>query len=121
MTEAADGEFAEYVAYEDFRSGLPAGRFRVIVDPKLARRYVSQRLMLVVVVLPVIGVGMALALTGRTWPGLALIAAGVLLNRVVMWQAGRILLHLALHDPKTYLQVTYLQVTQAGVMEVRRV
>ena len=116
MTEAADGEYAEYVAYEDFRSGLPAGRFRVIVDPKLARRYVSQRLMLVVVVLPVIGVGMALALTGRTWPGLALIATGVLLNRVVMWQAGRILLHLALHDPKTYLQVT-----QSGVMEVRRV
>lgn len=115
MTDAAAGEFAEYVAYEDFRSGLPAGRFRVIVDPKLARRYVSQRLMLIVVVVPLIGVGMALALTGRPWGGAALIAAGVLLNRVVMWQAGRILLHLALHDAKTYLQVT-----QAGVMEVRR-
>ncbi|MEJ5989940.1 hypothetical protein WG902_08080 [Ramlibacter sp. PS3R-8] len=116
MADAASGEFAEYVAHEDFRSGLPAGRFRVIVDPKLARRYVSQRLLLVVVVLPVIGVGIALALTGRTWPGALLIAAGVLLNRVVMWQAGRILLHLALRDAKTYEQVT-----QGGVMEVRRV
>ena len=116
MADAAGEEFAEYVAYEDFRSGLPAGRFRVIVDPKLSRRYVSQRLMLVVLVLPIIGVGMALALTGRTWPGAFLIGAGVLLNRVVMWQAGRILLHLALTDAKTYEQVT-----QAGVMEVRRV
>ena len=60
------------MAYEDFRSGLPAGRFRVIVDPKLARRYVSQRLMLVVLVLPLIGVGIALAMTGRTWPGAVL-------------------------------------------------
>lgn len=116
MGVAPEGEFAPYVAYEDFRSGLPAGRFRVVVDPKLARRYVSQRLMLVVVVLPVIGVGMALALTGRTWPGALLIAAGVLLNRVVMWQAGRILLYLASRDAKTYAQVT-----QEGVMEVRRV
>jgi hypothetical protein len=115
MGEQADGEFAEYVAYEDFRSGLPAGRFRVVIDPKLARRFVSQRLMLIVLVLPIIGVGIALALTGRTWPGALLIGAGVLLNRVVMWQAGRILLHLALNDEKTYLQAT-----QGGVMEVRR-
>ena len=116
MADSAGEEFAEYVAWEDFRGGLPAGRFRVVVDPKLARRYVSQRLMLIVLVLPIVGVGIALALTGRTWPGALLIGAGVLLNRVVMWQAGRILLHLALNDAKTYEQVT-----QAGVMEVRRV
>jgi hypothetical protein len=115
MAQAAAGEFAEYVAYEDFRSGLPAGRFRVIVDPKLARRYVSQRLMLIVFVLPLIGVGLALALTGRTWLGAFLVAAGVLLNRVVMWQAGRIVLYLAAHDAKSYEQIT-----QHGIMEVRR-
>ena len=34
----AEGEYADYVAHEDFRAGLPAGRFRVVVDPKLARR-----------------------------------------------------------------------------------
>ena len=116
MAQAADGDCAEYVPYEDFRSGLPAGRFRVIVDPKLARRYVSQRLLLIVLVLPLIGVGMALALTGRPWPGALLVAGGVLLNRVVMWQSGRIVLHLALNDAKTYEQVT-----QHGIMEVRRV
>ncbi|WP_222623139.1 hypothetical protein [Ramlibacter cellulosilyticus] len=111
----AEAGYAEYVAHEEFRSGLPAGRFRVVVDPKLARRYVAQRLLLLVIVMPVIGVGIALALTGSTWAGAVLVALGVLLNRVVMWQAPRILLHLALRDAKVYEHVT-----QNGVMEVRR-
>ena len=108
-------EFAEYVAYEEFRAGLPAGRFHVVVNPKLARRYVSQRLLLIVFVTPLIGVGLALALTGRTWAGAALVALGVLLNRAVSWQAPKILLHLALRDRRVYEQAT-----QNGVMEVRR-
>ena len=112
---ANEGEFAEYIAHEEFRAGLPAGRLRVVVDPKLARRYVAQRLMLIVVVMPVIGVGLALALTGRTWPGALMVAAGVLLNRVVMWQAPKILLHMALRDPAVYEFVTH-----NGLMEVRR-
>ena len=112
---AQQGDFADYVAHEDFRRGLPAGRFQVVVNPKLARRYVSQRLLLIVVLMPVIGVGLALALTGRTWAGALLVAGGILLNRVVMWQAPKILLHMALRDPAVYDFVT-----QNGVMEVRR-
>jgi hypothetical protein len=108
-------EHTEYVAHEEFRAGLPAGRFRVVVDPKLARRYVAQRLLLLVIVMPVIGAGIALALTGATWAGAGLVVLGVLLNRVVMWQAPRILLQLALRDPKVYEHVT-----QNGLMEVRR-
>lgn len=110
-----DGEFAEYIGHEEFRAGLPAGRFRVIVDPKLARRFVAQRLMLIVFVMPIIGVGLALALTGRTWPGVLLVAAGVLLNRVVRWQAPKILVHMATRDPAVYEFVTH-----NGLMEVRR-
>jgi hypothetical protein len=109
------GGFAEWIPHEEFRTGLPSGRFRVIVDPKLARRYVAQRLLLIVVVMPVIGIGLALALTGRTWPGALLVAAGVLLNRVVMWQAPKILLHMATRDPAVYEFAT-----RHGVMEVRR-
>jgi hypothetical protein len=112
---AASEDFAEYVPHEDFRAGLPAGRFRVVVDPKLARRFVAQRLLLVVVVTPVIGIGLALALTGHTWPGALLVAAGVLLNRVVMWQAPRILLHMAQRDAAVYAFAT-----QNGILEVRR-
>jgi len=114
--QAASGDdFADYVAHEEFRAGLPAGRFRVVVDPKLARRYVSQRLLLLVVVMPVIGLGIALALLGAVWAGAAVVAAGIALNRVVMWQAPRILLHLALRDPKVYAFAT-----EHALMEVRR-
>jgi hypothetical protein len=109
------GEFAEYVSFEDFRAGMPAGRFRLVVNPKLARRWVAQRLMLVVLLMPLIGVGIALVLMRQTWPGALLVAAGVLLNRVVMWQAPRIVLHFALQDAKAYASVT-----QGGVMQVTR-
>jgi hypothetical protein len=115
QTASASGDFAEYIAHEEFRAGLPAGRFRVIVDPKQARRYVARRLLLLVVVTPLIGVGLAFALMGRTWPGALLVAAGVLLNRVVMWQAPKILLHMATRDPAVYEFVTH-----NGLMEVRR-
>lgn len=117
MTVAAadQDEFVEYIAHEDFRAGLPAGRFRVVVNPKLARRFVAQRLLLLVVVMPLVGVGIALALMGRTWLGAGLVAAGVLLNRVVMWQAPRLLLQMALRDRNVYEFVTH-----NGLMEVRR-
>jgi hypothetical protein len=111
----ADHDFAEHVAFEEFRAGLPAGRFRVVVNPKLARRYVAQRLMLMVIVTPVIGAGLALALTGTTWAGALLVFLGVGLNRVVMWQAPKILLYMAAHDAKVYEHAT-----QQAVMEVRR-
>lgn len=108
-------EFAEYVPFEEFRAGLPVGRFRVIVDPRLARRYVAQRLLLLVVLMPVIGVGIALALSGRVWLGAGLVAAGVVLNRLVMWQAPRMVPQWAARDARVYQQVT-----ENGVMEVRR-
>lgn len=107
--------YTEYIAHDEFRSGLPGGRFRLVVDPELARRYVSQRLLLVVFITPIIGVGLALALMRHTWSGALLVAAGVLLHRLVQWQAPRILLHLALRDAAVYEHVT-----QNGIMEVRR-
>lgn len=115
MATQSEDEFAEFIPHEEFRAGLPHGRFHVIVNPKLARRYVAQRLLLLVVVMPVIGVGIALALTGRTWLGASLVAIGVLLNRLTMWQAPTLLLQMATRDAAVYEFVT-----QNGIMEVRR-
>lgn len=115
MAGSSEEAFAEYVPHEEFRSGLPAGRFRVVVNPKLARRYVAQRLLLLVVLMPLIGVGIALVLTGRSVLGAALVFGGVALNRLVAWQAPRLLLQMALRDAAVYEAVT-----QQGVMEVRR-
>lgn len=108
-------EFAEYVPFEEFRAGLPAGRLRVIVDPKLARRFVAQRLLLIVLLMPLIGLGIALALLGARWTGGLMVAAGVVFHRLLMWQAPQILLHMATRDAKVYEHAT-----QHGLMEVRR-
>jgi hypothetical protein len=113
MEETTD--YAQYVAFEEFRAGLPAGRFRVVVDPKLARRYVSQRLLLIVLLTPLIGIGIALALIGARWTGGIMVVTGVVLHRLVMWQAPHILLHMAVRDAKVYDHAT-----QHGLIEVRR-
>jgi hypothetical protein len=115
LADAAEKGFAEYVAFEEFRAGLPAGHFRLVVDPKLARRFVSQRLMLLVVLMPLIGLGIALALLGARWTGALLVFGGIALHRLVMWQAPQVVVHMAARNPKVYEQVT-----QQGVMEVRR-
>ena len=115
MAGTAAEDFVEYVPFEEFRAGLPSGRFRVVVDPKLARRFVSQRLLLIVLLMPLIGIGIALALVGARWTGALMVAAGVVLHRVVMWQAPHILLHMAARDEKVYHQATH-----NGLMEVRR-
>lgn len=113
-TEADDG-FVPYVAHDEFRTGLPHGRFRLVVNPALARPYVVQRTRVNVLAITAIGIGAVLALSGQAAPGVVLVALGIAANRLVKHQAGRIVLHLALKDPAVYAEVT-----TNGVMEVRR-
>lgn len=112
---AADPDLADYVSHEEFREGLPRGRFRVIVNPKLARAFVRQRLWLLPVVIALVGAGVAIALSGATWPGLLLVVGAIAVNRVIAWNAGKILLHLAAGD-----KAVYMAATEHAVMEVRR-
>lgn len=115
-TSSTDGTTAEYIAFEDFRDGLPRGRFRVIVNPELAQRFVAQRVNATAVALAIIGPGIACALTGYTVLGAVLVAVGVIFRRAVKWQAAKILLRLASRQSSTYHDAT-----SHGVMEVRRV
>lgn len=106
---------AEYIPFDEFRNGLPHGRFRVVVNPTLAAPFVMHRTHATPVAIALIGPGIAAALGGYPWLGLALVAAGVLLRRVVRRQAPRILLHLAARVPSVYDSAT-----EHGVMEVQR-
>jgi len=90
------------VSHQEFRAGVPAGRFRLIVNPERAQKYVKHRLFVVGISLPLLGIGTALALSGYPWVGLPLVVVGALLHRVVKAHATRILLHLALSDAKVY-------------------
>ncbi len=108
-------ESAEYIPFEEFRDGLPQGRFRVIVDPARAAPFVSFRTHATVLSIALVGPGIAAALAGHPWLGGALVAAGIALRWSIRAQAPRILLHLAARVPAVYEQAT-----EHGVMEVRR-
>jgi hypothetical protein len=90
------------VSHAEFCAGLPAGRFRLIVNPEKAQKYIKHRLFIVGIALPLIGLGTALSWSGYTWAGLPLIAIGFLLPRVVKAHAPKILLHLSLWEARTY-------------------
>ncbi|MBA3625919.1 MAG: hypothetical protein H0W48_16015 [Methylibium sp.] len=107
---------AEYIPFEEFRTGLPHGRFRIIVNPALAAPFVVRRTLATQLAVAMIGSGIAAALAGYPWIGGLLVVAGILLRRAVKAQAPRILLHLATRVPAVYEQAT-----EHGVMEVRRV
>ena len=115
QNEPQDGATAEHIAFPEFSSGLPQGRFRVIIDPKLAVPFVAYCTRATPLAAAIIGPGIALALLGHPWIGGLLVAVGIVLRRVVKAQAPRILLHLA-----TRLPSVYEQATENGVMEVRR-
>jgi hypothetical protein len=105
----------EEIPFEEFRSGLPHGRFRVIVNPALAAPFVAHRTHATALALAIVGPGVAVALAGHPWIGGALVLAGILLRRTLKSQAPRILLHVAARVPAVYEQAT-----EHGVMEVRR-
>ena len=114
---AIDTEAAIDVPYETFRTGLRAGRFRIIMNPERAQKYVKHRLFVVGISLPLLGIGTALALSGYVWAGLPLVVVGALLHRVIKAHATKILLHLALHDARIYreaIDFEILEVRNAG-------
>ncbi len=90
------------MTHDEFVSAYRNGTLRVRIDPRLASRYISARLLLPFVMLPVLGIGIALALTGSVWTGLAVIALGIVLPRLIKRSAPRFLLTQALQDEKIY-------------------
>lgn len=113
-TGIVEGPEPIYVPFEEFRTDLPAGRFRLIVNPERARKYVKHRLMLTALILPIIGTGIGMAYFGYPWLGLGLVLFGVGAHRVVAHQAPKILLYMATHDIRIYREAIDFE-----IMEVR--
>lgn len=108
----AETDASQYVTHEQFCAGLPAGRFRLIVNPERAQKYVKHRLFVVGIALPLLGIGTALSLSGYFWFGLPMVVVGALLPRVVKAHAAKILLHLALHDARTYNEALEFEILE---------
>ena len=87
------------------------GEIKVEIDPKAAARYLSARLLLPFVMMPVVGIGIALALIGWFFLGFAVIALGIIVPQLIKRSAPHFLLTNALEDARLYEELT-----QSGVL-----
>jgi hypothetical protein len=90
------------VSHAEFVAAYRAGAIRVEIDPAAAARFVSARLLLPLVMLPVLGVGVALALSGWIWTGLAVIGVGTIAPILIKRSAPHFVITHALEDAKFY-------------------
>jgi hypothetical protein len=102
------------VSFQEFKNGLPFGRFRLIVNPDKAYRYVRHRLYLNGVSIPLLGAGVACGLVGYHVIGAILCVLGFGMRWIVKRQGPQILLHLVQNDAKTYHDAIEYE-----IMEVR--
>ena len=82
-------------------------------DARGAARLLSARLLLPLMTLPVLGLGVGLALMGWVWSGLSIIALGIIVPRLIKRSAPHFLLTQVLHDPQLYDEAC-----QSGVMRI---
>ena len=106
-----------FIPHQEFKTGLPRGRFRVIVNPERAQKYIKHKLLVVGIALPMIGIGAALALSGYPWAGAPLVLIGILLPRYIKKQAPKILLYLAQNDVKTYQDAIEYEILEVRIAD----
>lgn len=99
-------EAGSRMTYAEFQRAYAAGTIKVDVEPIAAARYLSARLLLPFVMLPVLGGGVALALIGWIWTGLAIIAIGIIAPRLIKRSAPHFVLTQALQDERLYHELT---------------
>ena len=105
------------MTHAEFVSAYSRGEVRVEIDPQAAGRILSARLLLPFVMMPVLGAGVALALIGWIYAGLAVIALGFVAPRLIKRAAPHFLLHNALESASLYEELTrsnVLRVVIAG-------
>lgn len=98
------------MTHAEFVAAYQAGRIRVGVDRAAAARFVAGRAMLPLVLLPLLGLGVALALVGYIITGTIVFLAALLLRFLVRRSSDGFLLWRALQDAGFYEQVRAAQV-----------
>ncbi len=101
------------MTHKDFVAAYGRGEIRVEIDPQGAARHLSARLLLPFVAMPVLGIGVALALVGWVFSGFAIIAFGIIAPLLIKRSAPQFLLTQALENAAVYEEVT-----QSGVLRV---
>jgi hypothetical protein len=90
------------MTHAEFVAAYREGRIRVDLDRKAAARFMSARLLLPFVMLPVLGIGTALALTGSVWIGFTIVGLATLAPFLIKRSAPHFVMTQALEDSKFY-------------------
>jgi hypothetical protein len=102
------------MTHSEFVAAYQRGEVKVEIEPKAAARFLSARLLLPLIALPVLGMGVALALIGWIYTGLAIIAIGFVAPRLIKHNAPRFILAQALQDASFYGEVTHSGLLKLG-------
>ena len=94
------------MTHGEFVAAYARGEIKVEIDPKGAARHLSARLLLPFVMMPVVGIGIALALIGWFFLGFAVIALGIIVPQLIKRSAPHFLLTQVLEDGAVYGEVT---------------
>jgi len=92
------------MTHAEFIAAYREGRLQVQVDKSAAARMVSARLLLPFVLLPVLGLGVALALVGHFIVGALIFLAALALRFAVRRSAPGFVLQRALADERFYAE-----------------
>lgn len=103
------------MTHREFVDAYEAGRIRVAIDRDAAARFVAGRAILPLVMLPVLGLGVALAIGGYVVAGTIIFLAALLLRFLVRRSSNGFLLWRALRDPDFYREVVAAQVLRIEV------
>jgi hypothetical protein len=90
------------VTHAEFVRAYGEGAIRIDVDRTAAARFVSGRLLLPLVMLPVLGIGTALALTGWVWTGLSIIGLATLARIFIKVSSAHFVIAQSMQDEKFY-------------------
>ena len=101
------------MTHAEFVAAYQEGDVTVTIERMAAAKFVSRRMLLPLVRLPVLGIGVALALVGWLWTGFLVIAIGTLLPFLVRRTAPNFVMTQALQDERFYSDAL-----AAGVLEV---
>ena len=90
------------MTHAEFVAAYTRGEVKVEVDPASAARFLAARLLLPFVAMPVAGAGVALALIGWIYTGLAVIAAAIVVPRLIKRSASHFVFQQVLQDERIY-------------------
>jgi len=94
------------MTHAEFVAAYARGEIKIEVNPQGAARHLSSRLLLPFVMMPVLGIGVALALVGWIFCGFAIIALGIIAPQLIKRSAPHFVFQQALNDPAVYEEVT---------------